>query len=244
MNELPLVDVGTRETFRFVTAHLPSATARVLEIGCGSGRLATELARRGVPVRGLEPDREAAQQARRRGVDVVCAGLLDHEDDLFDLVLFSRSLHHIHPLDAAIERVARLLKPGGTLLVEDFAVEAIDAVTAAWRYETEALLRAAGLPSAPGDVPDPGADPLARWRRDHETDPPISDSAAMKRAVAAAFTLETDSSVPYLYRYLVQADARDDRSSAVGRQLFASETRLITAGALRAIGLRLVARRR
>ena len=243
MHELPLVDVGTRETFRFVTAHLPSAKARVLEIGCGRGRLATELARRGVPVRGLEPDREAAQQARRRGVDVVCAGLLDHEDEPFDLALFSRSLHHIHPLDRAIERVGKLLKPGGTLLVEDFAVEAIDSVTAAWRYETEALLRAAGLPYAPADGPDPDGDPLARWRREHESNPPVSDSAAMRRAVASAFSLETDTSVAYLYRYLVQPDARDDRSSAVGRQLFASETRLIAAGALRAIGLRLVARR-
>ena len=230
MGEPSFVDVGTRETLCFVAAHLPSRSARFLEIGCGSGRLAGELARRGVRVRGLEPDPKAAEQARARGVDVVCASLLDHEDAPFDLALFSRSLHHIHPLGPAIARSFRLLKPGGLLLVEDFAVERIDRATAAWRYEME-------------EAPDANADPLVRWGLEHREDPPISDSAAMRAAIANVFVVEAEASVPYLYRYLLPADEGDARSAVVGEQLFDTEKRLIAAGVLRAIGLRLVARR-
>ena len=202
------------------------------------------VARRGVRVRGLEPDPEAAEQARARGVDVACVGLLDHEDAPFDIALFSRSLHDIHPLERAIGQAFRLLRAGGVLLVEDFAVDRIDRATAAWRYETEALLCVAGLRVAPSEPPDRTSDPLARWRLEHQEDPALSDSAAMRRAVANVFEVEAEASVPYLYRYLLPADEPDSRSAAVGQQLLASETRLIAAGVLRAIGMRLVARRR
>ena len=56
-----------------LVASLVPEGARVLEIGCGTGQLATMLAAKGATVRGFDPSRgmieEARERARREGVE-------------------------------------------------------------------------------------------------------------------------------------------------------------------------------
>jgi SAM-dependent methyltransferase len=63
-------DVPTRETLMFLLSHLPVG-AEILEIGCGEGRVACELLKRGYRVTGLDSDPEIVARAKRRGVPAV-----------------------------------------------------------------------------------------------------------------------------------------------------------------------------
>ena len=74
---------------------------RVVDVGCGDGRISFELARHGAQVLGLDPDEESVAQARddtpaelRRRVcfDVVDAAAAELPKGEFDLAVFSWSL--------------------------------------------------------------------------------------------------------------------------------------------------------
>ena len=104
---------------------------RVLEVGCGTGNLALRLKRRhpSVEVVGLDPDGPALDRAvrksRRAGLDIRWdrgfADTLPYPDATFQLVLSSMMLHHLEADDrpAALREIARVLVPGGALLVLD-----------------------------------------------------------------------------------------------------------------------------
>ncbi len=74
---------------------------RVVDVGCGDGRISFELARHGAQVVGLDPDEESVAQARddtpaelRRRVrfDVADAAAAELPKGEFDLAVFSWSL--------------------------------------------------------------------------------------------------------------------------------------------------------
>jgi SAM-dependent methyltransferase len=124
---------------------LPAAPATVCEVGAGRGALAAALVVAGYEVTALEPDPVGAAAARSRGVRVAEEGLLEHRGGPYDVVLFTRSLHHIEPLGGAVDRALDLLRPGGRLVLEEFARDRADRLAAGFLYDTFALLYAAGL---------------------------------------------------------------------------------------------------
>jgi ubiquinone/menaquinone biosynthesis C-methylase UbiE len=102
----------------------------VLEIGCGTGNLTTQLKRthRSVDVIGSDPDPLALNRARRKArklsgirFDLAYAQQLPYRDAEFDLVLSSMMLHHLigEAKTAAVAEVFRVLRPGGRLHVVD-----------------------------------------------------------------------------------------------------------------------------
>lgn len=94
--------------------------AQVLEIGCGTGANLAMLARFG-RLSAMEYDAQARSVAAAAAVCPVQAGGLPEpvpfEDGRFDLVCLLDVLEHIADDGAALARVARLLKPGGRLLL-------------------------------------------------------------------------------------------------------------------------------
>lgn len=97
----------------------------VVDVGCGSGRVARRMVAQGAKVLGVEPD--PVQAARNREAEPV-AGLtfaeapgeaLPLDDSSVDLVVFSFSLHHIPAarMAAALGQARRVLRPTGTLCV-------------------------------------------------------------------------------------------------------------------------------
>ncbi|MCO8269610.1 class I SAM-dependent methyltransferase [Actinoplanes sp. TRM 88003] len=107
-----------------VTTGLDSSTARVLEIGAGTGKATRGLLARGWSVVALEPGRELAAVARR-----VLAGLGEVEvvespfeqwdadgAEPFDLVVAATSWHWLDH-QVAYRRAAQLLRPGGHLAI-------------------------------------------------------------------------------------------------------------------------------
>ena len=94
---------------------------RAADIGCGSGNVTRKLADLGAEVTGVEPNADQVARARAQGGGpsyVVAPGeATGLEDGAFDVVLFSRSLHHAGDMAAALREACRILRPGGRVAV-------------------------------------------------------------------------------------------------------------------------------
>ena len=109
------------------------AGERVLDVGCGSGRLAMVFAARVAPtgsVDGIDAAAEminlATSRARKHNLSasfqVAYAQKLPFPNATFDAVACTLALHHVAEDDrqTAIEEMYRVLKPGGRLLIAEF----------------------------------------------------------------------------------------------------------------------------
>ncbi len=157
---------------------------RVLDVGCGDGDLALALCRRGAIVAGIDASGEmiAAARARARrhgaeiGFSVAAAEHMPFCADRFDIVVAVTILCFVQDAAPAFAEIARVLHPGGMLVIGELgrwspwaAGRRIRAWlgSALWRRgrfrtarELQALARAAGL--VPGPVT--GAVYYPRWR--------------------------------------------------------------------------------
>src|SRR5690348_9242678 len=161
----------TRYTYDFVKRFLPDDCRRILEVGCGTGELAACLSRDGHDVVAIDVDPDSVAAARRVGVDSRVAKWPDFDDGRFDAVLFTRSLHHIHPLDRAVRHAADTLRESGRIIVEDFAHESADEKTLRWFVSTVRLLEATGSLAADDEFLQKvlsKTETLKAWRQNHE----------------------------------------------------------------------------
>jgi SAM-dependent methyltransferase len=228
--------VAMSEQHAFVSGAIVGAR-RVLEVGAGRGHLARRLGADGFEVTALDL---ALPMQDSSGVRWVEQDFLAFEDEPFDAVVFTASLHHVCPLAAALDRATQILVPGGVLVVDDFDLEAPDEETLRWYYEVQELLAVAGAYDA-GHI-DAAYDGTAveRWRAAHEHHgAALHTGGAMLSAIAERFGPPSVTREPYQYRYI----SRGASSPDVARHVLAVETRRIAEGSLRAVGLRIVARR-
>jgi SAM-dependent methyltransferase len=198
------------DVLQFVTAHLPSAASRVLEVGCGDGRLARALDELGNRVVAIDP-------AAPEGAIFRAVSLEEFADPVrFDAIVASRALHHIHDLAGALSKLQRLLVPGGRLIVVEHAFDRLDERTAGWYLEN----RRAKDPHAPLSLQAC----LAEWEADHAG---LHGYTAMRRELGLRFTERWFAWTPSLYLELGQALEQEER-------------RLIEAGSIQATGFQYV----
>jgi SAM-dependent methyltransferase len=104
---------------RLLLQHLPPRCRRVLDVGCGAGGFAVQLARRSEHVDAVDRSAAMIAEARRRtptNVNCVQADVLI--DGLpatgYDAIVSISALHHM-PLDTVLPQLAAALRPGGVL---------------------------------------------------------------------------------------------------------------------------------
>jgi SAM-dependent methyltransferase len=200
--------------YGFVTEQLPSAPARVLEVGCGRGDLARAVAESGYEVVAIDPHAPAGELFRATSLEEFAG------PEPFDAVVASLALHHVADLPGALDKIVSLLRPTGSLIVNEHAVDRLDETTARWYLEKRAVIR----PDAPRSLEQC----LHDWEEHHAG---LHGYAAMRKELDRRFTERFFAWMPYLYGELA------------GAVTDLEERALIDAGAIQATGFRYVGER-
>ena len=105
-----------------IAPHVPSADARILDVGCASGRLLANLRERGFTnVLGLDPSPACAATASRLyaiNVRTMTLAEMAGSGARVDVVIMVGVLEHLRDLDAAFDQLRALLSEDGLLYVE------------------------------------------------------------------------------------------------------------------------------
>jgi ubiquinone/menaquinone biosynthesis C-methylase UbiE len=138
-DEMRALDLPAQAVEAAVLAALPrtgpqQSIGRLLDIGTGTGRLIELLSPVVVAATGIDASRAMLALARSRlskpGMTHCSVRLADMyrlpmADATFDVVVLQMVLHYAEDPEGAIAEAARVLRPGGTLLVIDLALHAV-----------------------------------------------------------------------------------------------------------------------
>lgn len=229
---MELTTVAVPHTLAHLKSLLPAPPARILEAGCGTGALAAALAGLGYTVTGVDRNAGMAAAAEERGVSVIQADVRDVSGE-YDVVLFTRSLHHAENLDEILDHAAGLLAPDGQVIIEEFAWERVDEAGAQFLYDNRAILIATGLL----DASFPSGDLLDAWIDGHNS---LHQGSAMLAALGRIGSSVTTVATSILWRLV---DGRGGvwvepaRAPAALNAIREAEDRRIAAGTLPSVGL-------
>jgi SAM-dependent methyltransferase len=151
-------------------------------------------------------------------VRAVALAHLDEPAGSFAAAVAVVSLHHVDPLENSCRRLGELVEPGGTLLLDEFDVDAFDLEAASWWLEQRRAL---------GEPQPKTAEELVAEHREH-----LHPLDRILAALEPDFELGPPLRGPWLHRW------------KLGESLRAFEEEAIARGDLRATGARLVGRRR
>jgi SAM-dependent methyltransferase len=118
-------EISYEHWHRYAFAKALAGGRRVLDAACGEGYGSAMLAAVATSVLGLDIGTEAVAHARRRygkhanlGFEQAdCTRLEQYPDASFDLIVSFETLEHVEAQEALLDGFARLLAPGGVLLV-------------------------------------------------------------------------------------------------------------------------------
>lgn len=117
--------VGVAPVAHILDAAALSASDEVLDLGGGTGRVARAAAKLSKRVVVLDPSRGMLKRVGAQpNVTAVMgrAQALPFVDASFDVVLCVEALHHIKDAEMALREVARVVRPGGRIVIHEFDV--------------------------------------------------------------------------------------------------------------------------
>ncbi len=112
MNILQAANAGIRSDQRYI-ADMIEPNARVLDVGCGDGKLLYHLVHeKGVDGRGIELSREGVTACFHLGLSVIQgdaeADLAEYPAASFDYVILSQTLQTIHDIKGVVDQLLRI----------------------------------------------------------------------------------------------------------------------------------------
>jgi SAM-dependent methyltransferase len=232
----------TRYTYDFIRRSLPRPCRRILEVGCGTGELAARLSHDGVAIVAIDGDPDAVAAARQLAVDARVATWPDFNDGKFEAVLFTRSLHHIHPLDESVRRAVESLAADGRIIVEDFAYESTDERTLRWFGNVIRFLEATGSLTVTEEFMKKVLSKtatLGAWKQNHETE--LHTAAAIAAQLEKMLSCVKKENAAYYFRYIAGAIASSEKRDAILQAFAEQEETLAADGSIVPLGRRFVA---
>ena len=151
-------------------------------------------------------------------VSTVALADLDEPTGSFAAAVAVVSLHHVDPLEKSCRRLGELVREGGTLVVDEFDAGAFDLGAAAWWLEQRRAL---------GEEQPETAEELVAEHREH-----LHPLERIVVALEPYFELGPPVRGAWLHRWNLGDSLRSVEEDAIAR------------GRLRAVGARLVGRRR
>lgn len=141
--------------------------SRLVDLGSGTGRMLTLLAPRADQALGLDLSQQMLNIARRNAADAGLSNVELRHGDIFDtrlpdgcadLVVVHQVLHYLGDPAAAVKEAARIVAPGGRLVIVDFAPHRLEFLREAHQHrrlgfadeELGRWLAEAGLPQVQG----------------------------------------------------------------------------------------------
>lgn len=232
---------ASRQTAEFAMHAAPHGRRRVLDVGCGIGNVALHLAAHGYQVAGIDDSQAAAKRCARRGIRVVRADFAEFEtSQRYDIVLFSRSLHHMTDPRRMLRKAGRMLVPGGVVVIEEFAFEAVDEFAANWLLTMLRFAVASGLTAKKPRLPAVHRPALGWWKGIHHHR--IHDGRTVIAAARSSLRVVRLERVPYLFRYLVPELKKSARSVAMLEHARTLEQITFAAARRPCIGIRAICR--
>jgi 2-polyprenyl-3-methyl-5-hydroxy-6-metoxy-1,4-benzoquinol methylase len=122
--------------------HLPQSSGDALDLGCGRGEWMSTLSNAGWRTKGVDSNRVQCNLAESRGLKVNCGDLFAElgatPSNSIDLVTALQVIEHMSP-QSAVRLIAdcfRVLRPGGTLIIETVNPLCMFAMAHFWLDET------------------------------------------------------------------------------------------------------------
>ena len=237
-----IYSITTARTMNFVRPFLSQQKSKILEVGCGLGHVSKELRSLGHDVIAIDSSQEAVNRAKQIGHNhVVHQDFFTMEEKSFDLILFTRSLHHMAPLQSAMDKVNRMLNKNGYIAVEDFDYlkPTLDDLT--WYYGLWEMNK--GLLEVIDHKKLCEDDYLDQWLNHHCEDHEIHSGSKIKKSVLDIFQMQFLEHCPYFYRYFQSHLKNHPNGKGVLKNILDWELSLIGSEKLNPIGINLVAKK-
>ena len=95
----------------------PKPGDRILDVGSGRGHVVHALRSLGVEAEGIDLNPNASELAIVPHVKTMSATSLDYDDGHFDAIVSFHAIEHIPDVEMAIAEMARVVRPGGKVLL-------------------------------------------------------------------------------------------------------------------------------
>jgi SAM-dependent methyltransferase len=99
----------------------PKPDGLYLDIGCGTGNYTIALANKGLSFTGVEPAEQMLKEARKRNETIRwlqgTAEQIPAENNVFDGVIATLTIHHWTDLDRSLNEIYRVTKENGTIVL-------------------------------------------------------------------------------------------------------------------------------